>query len=105
MTPAERVEIERAAPDVALSFTATDDGFVRLKAKPCPLLTGNDCSVYAVRPANCRRYACGRDDVTTEPYVDSPVPARFYTDREFRRQMVLMQRKAMKQWGHAHGWQ
>jgi Fe-S-cluster containining protein len=103
MTPAERAEIERAAPDVALSFTATPDGFVALKARPCPLLAGNDCSVYAVRPYNCRRYACGRDDVAVRR-DPNPVPARFYTDRAFRRQMMLMQRKAQT-WGRAHGWQ
>lgn len=105
MTPAERAEIERAVPSgVVLSFLPHEDSrFVRLAAKPCPLLVANLCSVHAVRPMNCRRFACGREDVTTEPFVNEAIPARALTDRAFRRQLVVMQRKAQR-WGRAHDW-
>lgn len=109
MTQEEWTAVEAAAP---LSRRAslvvrphTDRRFVRLSARPCPLLDGSRCSVYAVRPVNCRRWGCGRHDVTTEPCdVSTSVPARFYTDRPFRRQLVTMQREALRDWGHAHGW-
>lgn len=106
MTQSERTEIERAVPSgVVLSFVTHEDSrFVRLMAHPCPLLTSEDrCAVYAVRPYNCRRYACGREDVTAEPFDASPVPARFYADRDFRRQAVRIERKAQR-WADAHGW-
>lgn len=94
-----------AVSSVALTFQPhpTDPTFVQLVAKPCPLLADGLCSVYDSRPVNCRRFACGRDDLS-EPFESSPIPQRALTDRAFRRQMVLMQRKAMKSWGHSHGW-
>ena len=106
MTREEQQAIECAAPSgVALVWLPHDDHrFVRLQAGPCPLLVGNLCGVYAVRPVNCRRWGCGRDDVTTEPLDLADPPARFYRDRDFRRQLVLMGRKAMTQWGQSHGW-
>jgi len=107
MTTAERDALIAACPpDVTLRFDDhAEIGFVELAARPCPLYEDRvGCRVYAMRPVNCRRYACGRDDVANEPFVDAPVPARFYSDRPFRRQMVHMQQDAMRQWGHAHGW-
>lgn len=102
MTHAERAEIERAAPSgIALSFLPHEDSrFVRLSAGPCPLLRGkNVCTVYAVRPMNCRRYGCLRDDVT-EPWVDGqPQPKT----REHKRTLVVLQRHAQR-WGRSHDW-
>lgn len=106
LTHAERSEIERAVPSgVVLSFRddVADARFVRLQAGPCPLYRDGGCSVYAVRPFNCRRFACGRADVSAEPFTDG-VPARFFSDRAFRRQAVLIQRKASS-WARAHGWE
>jgi Fe-S-cluster containining protein len=111
MTRAEAAEVRAAAaPEVHLAWEAhpADSRFVVLRARPCPLLRMEGalatCAVWAVRPMNCRRYGCGREDVRTEPYDAAPIPVRFYTDRAFRRQMVLMQRKAQR-WGRAHGWE
>lgn len=106
MTHAERAEIERATPPgVVLSFVPHDDAhFVRLTAKPCPLLgADNLCTVYAVRPYNCRRWGCFRDDVTCEPLDNQPVPAVLLVDRAKRRQYAVMQRHAQR-WARAHGW-
>lgn len=104
LTHAERAEIERAAPSgVALSFRPHADArFVRLVAGPCPLYNGSGCSVYAVRPMNCRRYGCFRDDLT-EPAELVPVPVKALATRENRRRFLMMERKAQK-WGRAHGW-
>jgi hypothetical protein len=101
MTPAERAEIERAvSPGVALRFAPhADDRFVRLLAAPCPLYDGTGCTVYAVRPMNCRRYGCLRAS-SAEPWVDGPpVPA----SRDDRRTLVVLQRRAQP-WGRSHGW-
>lgn len=107
LTHAERGEIERAAPSgVALTFLPHEDArFVRLQAGPCPLYDGSGCSVYAVRPFNCRRYACGRDDVTTEPFVEGAIPVRFFRDRPFRRQLQTIQTRAYRKWAVSHGWE
>lgn len=110
MTHAERAEIERAATTgVVLRFARHADArFVRLLAHPCPLLARDErgravCTVYAVRPYACRRFACGRCDVTTERFEHVQVPARARTDRAFRRQLVVMQRRAQP-WARAHEW-
>jgi Fe-S-cluster containining protein len=101
MTPAERAEIERAAPpSVTLSWRPHEDArFVRLMAHPCPLYdaTGKTCTVYAVRPMNCRRFACQRTDYTTQAYDQGP------QTRQDRRQLVVMQRHAQR-WGRSHDW-
>lgn len=91
------------------TYTVQDagEGKLLLKAAPCPFLddaTGR-CGVYAVRPLACRQYACGRADVHTEPFDPAAgIPARFYTDRDFRRQLTHMRRKALLTWGVQHGW-
>lgn len=105
LTHAERAEIERAAPSgVVLSFLPHADArFVRLTAKPCPLLVGNLCAVHAVRPMNCRRWGCFRDDLSEPPEM-VPVPAKALATRENRRRFQMMERKAQK-WGRAHGWE
>ena len=83
---------------------------VALKAGPCPMLDGNLCSVYAVRPYNCRRWGCFRPDPKTEPlepdmgFLGSPCTRERWTDsRGVRRQLIQMQRKAQR-WARAHGW-
>lgn len=102
MTHQERSEIERRVPStVVLSWRPHEESrFVRLTAKPCPLLDGNQCSVYDVRPFNCRRYGCLRKDVTTEAWVEGPpVPQT----RDDRRTLVVLQRHGQR-WARSHGW-
>jgi Fe-S-cluster containining protein len=101
MTPAERAEIERAAPSsVTLSWLPHDDPrFVRLVAGPCPLYDAakRTCTVYAVRPMNCRRFGCMRMDYS-KPYDQGP------QTRQDKRQLIVMQRHAQR-WGRSHGWE
>jgi len=98
MTHAERDEIERVAPSNAvLSFTPhADPRFVRLRAAPCPLYR-EGCTVYPVRPYNCRRFACQRTDYLTQAWDQGP------QTRQDRRQLVMIQRKAQS-WARKHGW-
>jgi len=101
LTHAERAEIEQAAhPSRALSFLPHEDvRFVRLVAGPCPLYDAEAriCTVYTVRPYNCRRFACQRTDYGQQAYDQGP------TTREDRRQLVMIQRKAQR-WGRSYGW-
>lgn len=115
MTSEERVEIETfIGPERATTLfwsPAERTPFVRLRAHPCPLLgTDNRCSVYKVRPYNCRRWGCFRADVKKEALeVDhsflgcANARDRFYQDRGVRRQMHHMQREAQR-WARKHGW-
>lgn len=70
--------------DLPLSHTG-------LVAKPCPLYgTGSDglpgCTVYSVRPYNCRRFSCLKPQT-----------------RDQRRFLERYQRKAQR-WALRHGW-
>ncbi len=98
LTHAERDEIERVVPSgVALRFEPHADArFVRLLAGPCPLYQNKSCLVYDVRPFNCRRFACQREDYA-QPYDQGP------QTRQDRRQLVVIQRHAQR-WARSHGW-
>jgi Fe-S-cluster containining protein len=101
MTHAERAEVERAARHGAiLRFVVdADPRFTRLQAAPCPLYDAAEgCTVYAVRPFNCRRFACQRTDYETQAYDQGP------QTRHDRRQLVVIQRHAQR-WGRSHGWE
>jgi len=102
LTHVERAEIERAAPhSVALSFLPHADArFVRLVAHPCPLYdhANRRCTVYDVRPYNCRRFGCVRDD-----YTASFDPSTRVLGREQKRRLIVIQRHAQR-WGRSHGW-
>ena len=74
------------------------DGFVAMKAAPCPLYLFGRCSVYEVRPYNCRRFACMRSNLS-ESYLPD---ARIET-RPGRRLAQKIQRKAQR-WALQHGW-
>lgn len=114
MTAAERDELLRAS-DVPMTFVARGEGdYVALLPVPgtdtCPLLAASgDCSVWSVRPYNCRRWGCFRP-TTDEPFAmavtktdDGVMPIRLYQSKPVARQMSRMQRQAQP-WALAHGW-
>lgn len=102
MTVAERAAIEQVSTRPLSWRLHADSRFVRLLAGPCPLLEADgSCSVYDVRPFNCRLYMCGRQD--GEAWTDEAIPLRILTNRDLRRQYALNERKA-ERWGRAHGW-
>jgi Fe-S-cluster containining protein len=78
-------------------------------ARPCPFYeaqeTGGVCRIYESRPYNCRRFMCGRDDLTA-PYdagaVDG-IPMRVLTSDDLRAQYAQNQADAHG-WAEAHGW-
>ena len=113
MTHAERTEIERAVPPgVVLSWQPhADDRFTRLSAGPCPLLGADGgCTVYAVRPFNCRRWGCFRADAKTEAFETRPdafgcdnLAARLIESKTVRNEYRRLHRQA-EPWAVAHGW-
>lgn len=101
------VEAHPGARGVAFTVQPAGGNTVLLKARPCPFLNARTgrCGVYTARPLACRQYACGRDDVRAERIdPNAPMPARFYADRTFRRQLLRDRRHALLTWGVAHGW-
>jgi hypothetical protein len=99
MTHAEQAEITRARPDIAASFLPhVDPAFVRLVAQPCPFYA-DGCTVYAVRPYSCRRFACLRTDPSASWDAVHQEPYR----RADRRQLIVIQRHAQR-WARSHGW-
>lgn len=103
------VLVQHAASSITLQFRpfGDDPHFVALKAHPCPLYDAREktCTVYAVRPMNCRRFLCMRPNVHTEPFEISGANMmdRVRTSRIARRLAARTQRKAQR-WGLAHGW-
>lgn len=106
MTKEEAAAIVHAAPkEISMQFRPGNDGFVYLKAKPCPLFVFDTCLVYAVRPYNCRRFGCMRPDVKAEPFEagGENMTDRTKTSRTARRIAQRLQRKAQP-WAINHGW-
>lgn len=110
VTGPELKALYEARPDVHLHITeiGLPDGrtHYQFAAGPCPFLAADGkCSVYEVRPYNCRRWMCGRMS-HDEPLTDlAPVPMKVLLDRDLRRQYDLNQRRARAQWAHKMGWQ
>ncbi len=84
-----------------------DSRFVQLVGDPaCPLLVTVDgtptCAVHDIRPYNCRRWGCFRTS-PEESFDNQDVKDRIAGNRDYRRQAVLMQRRAQKR-ALQHGW-
>jgi Fe-S-cluster containining protein len=115
MTHAERMELERAAPEAALLWSDhADSRFIRLLTPGgCPLLHMDGdlatCTVHAARPYQCRRFGCFRKDVTAEPYEEGgPLGCFNLSDRiaeslDAHEAYRAMQKRAQP-WALAHGW-
>lgn len=106
MTKDEAAAIVHAAPkEIAMHFRPAGDGFVALKAQPCPLYAFKGCLVYSVRPYNCRRFGCMRPDVKAEAFEadGSNMMDRVKTSRVARRMAENMQRRAQR-WARKMGW-
>lgn len=108
-TPAELAEVQAARPDVSVQVREDAPGLVAFRGGPCPYLDGATCTVHAVRPYNCRRFACYRVHPSTEPLeAGGPLGSwntlvRVDASRAVRRDYAKRQRKAQG-WARAHGW-
>lgn len=106
MTKEEAAILVHAAPkEISMQFRSAGDGFVALKAAPCPLFAFNGCLVYEVRPYTCRRFACMRPDVKAEKFEPNGdnLFDRVRVSRVARRVAEKFQRKAQV-WARKHGW-
>lgn len=107
MTVEEKIKLQFAAPkEIRLEFTPVEGqpNFVEMTAGPCPLFVFGGCLVYSVRPYNCRRFACMRPDVKSEPFdPERNVIDRVRYSRVARRMAQGIQRKAQR-WARNHGW-
>ncbi len=105
MTTREGALLMATAPTVPVAFRKMQDGFVALKAQPCPFYADHRCTVYEVRPYNCRRFGCMRPDVHAEPFdvEGSNLRDRVQTSRVAWRLAKKMQRQAQP-WARKMGW-
>lgn len=109
MTHSERQEIERVSPAAMTWQPDTHPALVRLMASPCPLYDGG-CTVYAVRPYNCRRFSCSRPDPKTEPFESGGPMGCYNLSERVDESLRFMnwyrgyQRRAQREWGDSHGW-
>lgn len=90
---------------------ARGDGMMVMDANPCPFFLFNSCAVYAVRPYNCRRFACMRPNPATEPLEwddTDPMGCKNLSERvlhskDARSRYRHIQRRA-QEWARQHGW-
>ena len=102
MTHQERAAIEQVTTRPLSWLPDVDPRFVRLSAGPCPLLDEQDhCTVYDVRPFNCRRYMCFRE--AGEPWTEDSLAMHLRADNSARLQYRSNQHRA-QEWARAHGW-
>lgn len=100
MSEAEAALIHDRRAD--LRWRVVGPGFVALEAHPCPLLDeSGQCTVYEIRPYNCRRFLCFREE--GEAFQPDAFPVRVLTNRADRRVYETNQRHAMR-WARLHGW-
>ncbi len=109
VTDAEAAELERAKPArVTLQYLEHRDGFKALKTGPCPLLNDDgSCSVYEVRPYNCRRFVCLR--AADEPWIRGPLGECVNLDRWLNispqaATFYASHQRHAQVWAKAHGW-
>ena len=93
----------RVPEGVSVVLRDVDAKFLAIKAGPCPLHIFNRCTVYDVRPYNCRRFACLRPDPASEPFEAMGWDVRVKVSRAARRMLATYQRKAQR-WAVQHGW-
>lgn len=110
MTREERLAVLLAAPgSIHTQWRDMGGNLVALKAQPCPFYIFKSCQVYESRPFSCRRFACMRPDVKTEPFeVGGPLGCKNLSDRIATSRVALrlarkIQRKAHR-WATRHGW-
>lgn len=117
VTKAELSAMLDAKPKaLQVEFNDAHPNFARILIPDgCPYLEREldgkaSCGIYASRPVNCRRFQCMRPDVTTEPFeFGGPLGCKNLSDRIEQSLHALTfyqanERRAMKAWGHAHGW-
>jgi len=111
MTHAERRVVAAAADRLGLRlhWRAGDrPSFTNLVARPCPFFSEDEkaCRIHSERPYNCRRFMCGRSDLS-ESYrqggIVSGVPMRVLKSAELHADYAALQRESQA-WAEAHGW-
>lgn len=101
LTREEREAILGTGVDVVMQPRGRWWEIVPTREGGCPLYD-HGCTIYDVRPLNCRRYMCGRED--GEPAQPGVIPMRVFATKRLRKQYLRNQRQVMEEWGHAHGW-
>lgn len=101
MSPEEAQLLRARAGERVLLFEHREDGFVTLLGSPACPFYDHGCTVYDVRPYNCRRFMCFRE--RDEPFNPVAIENAIILIRDLRRQYDRNQRAAQP-WADAHGW-
>lgn len=109
LTREELAELQAARPEVrTVTSPMPEARFVMLHGSPCPYLGADKrCTVYEVRPYQCRRFMCLREPgepfLTGGPMGCLNLSVRVQESRQARRDYARNQRKAQR-WAVKHGW-
>jgi Fe-S-cluster containining protein len=70
----------------------------------CPFLKNNHCSIYKIRPCQCRIYHCGRLK-PTDKRLESLTEVRelMAKNPEYAKARRIMEDEGVE-WGNRHGW-
>jgi Fe-S-cluster containining protein len=76
----------------------------RGRGSVCPLFLNSECSVYEIRPCQCRLFHCGRRSLTeTKLATITEIQKMMEQDPEYREFKIRMDEEAII-WGNAHCW-
>ena len=105
MTWAERRELEAVRGTRRLEWRAGNrPSLTLLVARPCPFYSKKDgCTVYDVRPYNCRRWMCGRTSTEQIAEATAQIPVRVLRSPELVADYRRLQDDS-REWAVAHGW-
>ncbi len=75
-----------------------------LSKNSCPFLKENFCSIYEIRPCQCRLYHCGRVNESDFPLKFlSNIKELMSVNSEYKIFREEMEKEAIE-WGNKHGW-
>lgn len=71
---------------------------------PCPFLKGDSCSIYEIRPCQCRLYHCGKQSKNdqTKPLM-SEIKFLMQTNPAYNQYRIRLDEEGVA-WGNKHGW-
>jgi Fe-S-cluster containining protein len=89
---------------IALNVISVGKNRFKAKGEVCPFLRDDLCSVYEIRPCQCRLFHCGKMDLTDKK-IDTinGIREKMLANPEYMEYKTNMDASAIE-WGNAHGW-
>ena len=110
MTTGEEIKLIEKKTKIKLDYTNIKENRYKLNGNICPFLSflsnenDSECSIYDIRPCQCRIYHCGRIKPTDRKLnTISEIQELMERDPIYREFKTKMDEEAII-WGNVHGW-